>query len=89
MSYCQSITNGYAIRKILQSGFRASFSQYTYVVDVNVIHEWRDLQFKDDSERQIFEKLSLAILFTLRAFARNLLRESHRRYICFIFRFDV
>ena len=29
-------------------------SQTTYVVCVNFIHKWRDLQFKDDSERQIF-----------------------------------
>ena len=28
-----------------------------YVVCVNFIHELRDLQFKVDSERQIFEKL--------------------------------
>ena len=26
----------------------------TYVVGVNLIHMWRDLQFKADSERQIF-----------------------------------
>ena len=29
----------------------------TYVVCVNFTHEWRDLQFNVDSERQIFEKL--------------------------------
>ena len=28
----------------------------THVVCVNFIHEWRDLQFNIDSERQIFEK---------------------------------
>ena len=28
-------------------------SHTTYVVCVNFIHKWRDLQFKDDSERQI------------------------------------
>ena len=32
-------------------------SHTTYVVCVNFIHEWRQLQFKVDSERQIFEKL--------------------------------
>ena len=31
-------------------------SHTTYVVCVNFIHKWRDLQFKVDSERQIFEK---------------------------------
>ena len=29
-------------------------SHTTYVVCVNFIHKWRDLQFKFDSERQIF-----------------------------------
>ena len=37
------------------------------------------LQFKVDSERQIFEKLFMAILFTLRVFARDLLRGNRRR----------
>ena len=44
-------------------------SPTTYVVCVNCIHECWDLQFKVDSERQIFEKLVMAILFTLRVFA--------------------
>ena len=39
-------------------------SHITYVVCVNFIHEWRELQFKVDSERQIFEKFFIAILFT-------------------------
>ena len=44
------------------------------------IHKWRDLQFKVDSERQIFfEKLFMAILLTLRVFARNLLSGNRRR----------
>ena len=46
---------------------------------VNFIHKWRGLQFKVDSERQIFEKLFMAILFTLRDFAKNLLRGNRRR----------
>ena len=57
-------------------------SHTTYVVCVNFIHMWWDLQFKDDSEHQIiffFEKLFMAILFTLRVFARNLLRGNRRR----------
>ena len=56
-------------------------SHTTYVVCVNFIHKWRDLLFKVDSERQIFffEKLFMAILFTLRVFARNLLRGNRRR----------
>ena len=36
---------------------------------------------KVDSERQIFEKLFMAPLFTLSIFARNLLRGSRRRII--------
>ena len=61
-------------------------SHTTYVVCVNFIHEWWDLQFKVDSERQIFEKLFMAILFTLRVFARNLLRGSRRRNtFCILF----
>ena len=51
-------------------------------------HEWRNLQFKVDSQRQIFEKLFMAILFALRVFTRNLLRGSRRRNV-FTFRFDV
>ena len=31
-------------------------SHTTYVVCVNLIHEWQDLQFNIDSERQIFFK---------------------------------
>ena len=63
-----------------------SFSQdYDLVSDsadavcVHFIDEWRDLQFKVYSELQIFEKLFKAILFTLRVFARGLLRASCRR----------
>ena len=44
----------------------ASLAFYiTYVVCVKFIHEWFDLQFKHDSERQIFEKLFMTILLTL------------------------
>ena len=54
-------------------------SHTTYIVCFNFIHLWQDLQFKFDSERQTFGKLVMAILFTLRGFARNPLRESRRR----------
>ena len=37
-------------------------SYTTYVVHFNFIYECRDLQFKVDSERQIFEKLFMSIL---------------------------
>ena len=45
------------------------------------MHEVEELQFKVDSERQIVEKLFITFLFTLRVFARNLLRGSRRRNI--------
>ena len=62
------------------------YSHRTYVVCVNFMHGWRDLQFIIDSERQIFERLFMAILFTPRVFTRNLLRRSRQRNI-FIFSF--
>ena len=62
-------------------------SHTTYIVWVNFIHKRRDLQFKVDSKRQIFEKLFMAILFTLRISVRNLLKGSIRRNIFFVFRF--
>ena len=62
-------------------------SHTTNVVCVNFIHEWRDLQFKVDSERQIFKKHFMALLFTLRVFARNL--SAVAEGIPFVFYFDV
>ena len=46
-------------------------SHNNYVVCVYFIHDWRDIRFKVDSEPQIFEKLFMAILFTLRIFERK------------------
>ena len=37
-----------------------------YFVCVNFIHKWRNLEFKVDSEQQIFEKLFMVILFIYR-----------------------
>ena len=50
-------------------------SNNTHVVFVNFICEWWNLQFKVDSERQIFEQLfhGRLILFTFGVFVRNLL----------------
>ena len=43
----------------------ALVSHITYVVCVNFIHKWRNLQFKVDPERQIFlRKISWQFLFT-------------------------
>ena len=63
-----------------------SFSHHLCCVCKNLIHKWRDLQYKVDSEWQIFEKLFVANLFTLRVFARNLLRGNRRRNtFCILF----
>ena len=50
-----------------------------YVMCVNFIHKWRDLQLKVDSERQIWETFLGNFIFALRVFARNLLRGNRRR----------
>ena len=61
-------------------------SHTTYVVYVIFIRKCRDLQFKVDSERQIFDKLFITILFTLTVFARNLLRGIRpRNTFCILF----
>ena len=58
----------------------------TYVVCVTFTHKWQDLQFKVDSERLIFEKLFMAILFSHRVFARNLLGGNRRsNTFCILF----
>ena len=55
----------------------------TYALYFNFIHKWRNLQFKVDSEGQILRNFSWQFLFTLRVFARNLLRRNPRRNIFF------
>ena len=63
-------------------------ASHTHVVCVNFILELRDLQFNVDSE-DFLRNFFMAALFTLRDFARNLLRENRRRNIFFIiFRSD-
>ena len=55
-------------------------SHTNYVVCGNFIHLCRDLQFKVDSERQIFlRNFSCQFLFILRVFAKNLLRGNRQR----------
>ena len=56
-------------------------SHTTYVLWVNFIHEWGNLQFKVD---RFLRSFFMAIWFTLRVFARTLLRVSRRRNI-FVF----
>ena len=59
-------------------------SHTTYVVCVNFYTEVAgSTVLKVDSKRQIFlRNFSWQFLFTLKVFARNLLRESHRKNIC-------
>ena len=58
----------------------SSFSHHLCCVCVNFIHKWQDLQFlKSIPNDRFFEKLFMAISFTLRVFVRNLLRENRRR----------
>ena len=64
-------------------GLRPSFS-HKHIKWVNFIREWRDLQFKVDSERHIS---FMSNLFARRVFARNLLVGSHRRIFFFIISF--
>ena len=57
-------------------------SHTTYVVCVNFIREWRDLQFKVDTERQIFGETFLGnFIYFSEFFARNLLRGNRLRNI--------
>ena len=46
------------------------------------IYTWRDLRFKVDSERQIFLRIFSWQFSYSQSFARNLLRENHRRNTC-------
>ena len=56
-------------------------SHIPYVECFNFIHEWRGVQFKVDLERQIFEKLFIAILLTLRVFGqKSAERKSPKEY---------
>ena len=55
-------------------------SHTTYVVCVNFIHKCRGTySLKSTPNDRFLEKLFMAILFTLRVFARNLLRGNRRR----------
>ena len=59
-------------------------SHTTYVVCVNFIDKWRDLQFKVDSERQIFEKLFMAVLIHTQNFCqKSAERKSPKKYILY------
>ena len=61
-------------------------SHTTYLVFVNFIHKWRELQLKVDSERRIFslERLLMAILFWFQSFCQ----KPERQLQCLTWGFD-
>ena len=62
-------------------------SPTTYVACVNFIHHWRDLQFKVDSERQIFWETSHGSFYLLSKFLPEICWEEIAKEILFVFRF--
>ena len=63
-------------------------SHTTYVMCVNFICEWGDLQFKVDSERQIFEKLFHGRFIYSQSFSqKSAERKSPKKYFSY-FIFD-
>ena len=59
-------------------------SYTTYVVCVNFIHKWRDLQFKVDSERQFFlEKLFMAFNYSQSFCQKSAERKSPKKYFSY------
>ena len=65
-------------------------SHITYVVCVNLIHEWQDLQFKVDSERQIsLRNFSWQFFNLLSEFLPETCSEEIAEEILFVFRFDI
>ena len=95
--YSQSLCQKSAQRKLPKIYFFFIFlkdyvlaSHTTHVVCVNFIHEWRNLQFNVDCERQIcWETFSWQVYF----FSQSLCQKSAQRkspnvILFFIFRFD-
>ena len=64
-------------------------SHITYVVCVNFIHKWRDLQFKVDSERQIFWETFHGNFYLLSDILPEICWAEIAEEILFIFYFDV
>ena len=61
----------YLVIITLQWALQSSFSHQPCYIFVNFIHECRKLQFNVDTEKQIFEKLFMALLFIHRVFASD------------------
>ena len=64
-------------------------SHITYVVCVNFMHKWQDLQFKVDTERQIFWETFHGNFYWLSEFLPEICWEEIAEEILFVFRFDV
>ena len=65
-------------------------SHTTYVVCVNFIHKWRQLQFKGDSERQIFRETFHGNFYLLPSeFLPEICWEEISEEILFVLRFSV
>ena len=71
---------------MLAIGFRIIdlVSHTTHVVCVNFIREWGDIQFKVDSERQIFfEKLFMALNYSQSFCQKSAKRKSPKKYFSY------
>ena len=88
-SWIYSYIRNWLLQSRSQNYDLISHTTYTVCANFICVYEWLNLQFKVDSERQIFEKLFISILFTLRIFARNLLIEEVTEEIFFLYRFDI
>ena len=64
-------------------------SHTTYVVCVNFIHKWRELQFTVDSERQIFLRNFSWQFYLLSEFLPEICWEEIAEEILFVFHFEV
>ena len=64
-------------------------SHTTYVVCVNFIHKWRDLQFKDDSEWHIFGEIFHGSFYLLSEFLPEIWWVEIAEEIFFVFCFQV
>ena len=53
-----------------------------HVICVNVIYEWRNLEFKTDCERKIFEKLFMVILSYSQSFCQKYDERKLQRKYC-------
>ena len=61
-------------------------SHTTYVVFVNLIHKWRDLKFKADSERQIFwETLPSNFIYSQSFCQKSAETNRRRNTFCILF----